>query len=111
MRYETTIGGKKQSLDIWFSGDERDMGYIYSPQTFEWFKVNLKPSDESLHVLTVVPFDHFGFPLYSEVEVTGMALEDLMAAMQEDGYRILDVQHVMIENSEHPRYKILIFYK
>lgn len=31
MRYETTIGGKKEVLDIGFSGDERDMGYIYSP--------------------------------------------------------------------------------
>ena len=30
MRYETMIGGKKQVLDIGFSGDERDMGYIQS---------------------------------------------------------------------------------
>lgn len=110
MRYETTIGGKKQSLDIWFSGDERDMGYIYSPQTFEWFQINLKPADDNLHVLTVIPVVYFSRPQYS-AEVVGMVLEDLMAAMQEDGYRILDVQHVMIENGEDPKFKILIFYK
>ena len=39
-------------------------------------------------------------------------LEYLMfEAMQEDGYRIMDAQHVMLSNDEYPNYKVIIFYK
>ena len=111
IKYETMINGKKKSMVFGFSGDEKDMGYIYSPQTYEWFQVNLKPSDGNLHVLTMVAYDNFFSGSVEEAKITGDALEALFEAMQEDGYRIMDAQHVMLSNDEYPNYKVIIFYK